>query len=188
MSWPEEGQGGQGASAALEARLIEVQGKSLEARLSISRVEGLLENSRRFSSETYLLNFGRRNTLSNSAIVASDTNNFPRVAAASNACRGTEREAARRRTATPVSITVRLSFIAKQRLQDFRGQATRLGVPADLVHDLLQRTGWASGSSLRRRRLRRSCSLRRSSAEAEEKARAASASTSRAMVAVAMIH
>src|SRR5262249_34279789 len=95
-------------------------------------------NSRRFSSGIYLLNFGRRNTSSSSATVASDTNNFPRAAAVSNACRGTERGSSTALTATPVSMTVRISFIAQQRLQDFRGQAAGLGVAADLVHDLLQ--------------------------------------------------
>src|SRR5205807_3376797 len=100
---------------------------------------------KRFSSGTYLLNFGRRMTSSNSAMVAADTSNFPRAAAASNACRGTERGSNTALTATPVSMTVRISLIAQQRLQNFRGQAVRLGMTADVVHDFLQRTNRAGG-------------------------------------------
>jgi len=36
-------------------------------------------------------------------------------------------------------MTVRVSFIVQQRFQDFRRQAVRLRVTADLVHDFLQR-------------------------------------------------
>src|SRR5260370_10361775 len=100
-------------------------------------------NSRRNSAGTYLLNLGRRNTSSSSATVASETSNVPLSAAASNACRGAEWGSSTGLTAMLVSMTVRDSLIAQQGLQDFRGQAERCRMPANLVHDFLQRAGWA---------------------------------------------
>jgi len=111
--------------------------------ISASRTRAA-KNSSRSSSVTYLLNFGRRSTSSSSAMVAADTNSWPRSAAKSNACRGTERGRKTELTATLVSMTARISFAMQQRLQEFRRQAACFGPGTDFVHDVFERPSGTS--------------------------------------------
>jgi hypothetical protein len=97
-------------------------------------------NSKRFTSATYLSNFGRRSTSSSSKIVAVETNTLPLVSAKSNACRGTERGKIAALMATEVSMTTRRSLIFEQRIQDFRCHPVGFCICSDLIHDLAQGT------------------------------------------------
>jgi hypothetical protein len=72
------------------------------------------KNSSRACSETYLLNFGRRSTSSNSSIVDCDASKRPDTVAKSKARRGIDRGNMTALTTTPVSNTVLGSIVMEQ--------------------------------------------------------------------------